>query len=166
MGKLKEKGLLHHNTHGEIQEMGIKSFLEAILCKSGHNIDLENVIEQFNEHGITLSSDDIAFIEKELALFSLECIDDDDIASISSEFKTYSDEMCRALADCKPMDDGLSSFDPPYRIVEEIVGYSPGDNISFEATAQDFSEIENNCEANADTDEQIKAIIEAMKMDW
>lgn len=166
MGKLKEKGLLHHNTHGEIQEMGIKSVLEAILCKSGHSINLENVIDQFNERGITLSSDDIVFIEKELALFSIEGIDDDDIASISSEFKTYSDEMCRALADCEPVDDGLSSFDPPCRIAEEIVGYSPDDSISFEATAQDFNEIENNCDANADIDEQIKAIIEAMKIDW
>ena len=166
MGELKEKGLLHHDTHGEIQEMGIKSFLEAILCKSGQSIDLENVIEQFNKRGITLSSDDIVFVEKELALFSLECIDDDDIASISSEFRAHSDEMCRTLDDGKPMDDGLSSFAPPCGIAEEIVGYLAGDNISFEATAHEFSEIENNSEACADTDEQIKAIIEAMKMDW
>lgn len=166
MGELKEKGLLHQDAHSEVWEMGLKSFLEAILSKSGHSISAESVIAQFNEQGITLTSDDIAFIEKELILFSLEGIDDDDIASISSEFKTYTDEICRTLADCEPMDDGLSSFDPPCRIKEETADYSLENNFFFEANNQDFNEIASNCEVNDDTDEQIKAIIEAMKMDW
>lgn len=107
-------------------------------------------------------ADDTVSIRKNQDVFSvldtLEAIDDDDASLILDA--NITDRICRSE------DDGLSSFDPPCRIAEEIVGYSPDDNISFEATAQDFNEIENNCEANADTDEQIKSIIEAMKMDW
>lgn len=107
-------------------------------------------------------ADDTILIQKNQNVFSvlntIEAIDDEDAASILDA--NITDRICRSE------DDVLSSLAPPCRIAEEIVGYSPDDNISFEATAQDFNEIENNCEANADTDEQIKAIIEAMKMDW
>lgn len=159
MGELKEKGLLHQDTHREVQEMGIKSFLEAILCKSGHSISLENVIEQFSEHGIILTSNEIAWLEKEMILFSLESIDDDDMDALSSE-------LCKKLTGSEPVDDGLSSYDPPCRIEEETADYSLGNNNFLEANNQDFNEIASNCEVNDDTDEQIKAIIEAMKMDW
>lgn len=109
----------------------------------------------------TLADDTIAIRNNQdiiSVLNTLEVIDDDDASLILDA--TIADRICHTE------DDGLSSFDPPCRVTEEIVGYSPDNNISFEATAQDFNESTNNCEANADIDEQIKAIIEAMKMDW
>ena len=159
MGELKEKGLLHQDTHREIQEIGIKPFLDAILCKSGHSISLESVIEQFNEHGFILTSDEIAWLEKEMILFSLESIDDDDMDALNSE-------LCKELTGCDLVDDGLSSYDPPCRIEEETADYSLENSKLLEATNQDFNEIASNCEVNDDTDEQIKTIIETMKMYW
>ena len=52
MGELKEKGLLHQDTHREIQEIGIKPFLDAILCKSGHSISLESVMSNSMNMGL------------------------------------------------------------------------------------------------------------------
>lgn len=146
--------------------MGIKSLLDTILCKSNYVISLESVIEQFNEHGVILTSEEISWIEKEMILFSIEAIDDDDIASVSSELKNSFDEICSVLANCEPKDDGLSSYDPPYRIAEETADYSSGNNLFLEVINQDFNEIASNCDVDNDIDEQIKTIIEEMKMDW
>ena len=159
MGELKEKGLLHHDTHREIQEIGIKSFWDAILCKLGHSVSLESAIEQCSEHGVLLTSDEIAWLEKEMNFFSPESIDDDDMDTLNSE-------LCKELTGCDLVDDGLSSYDPPCRIEEETADYSLGNSTFLEATNQDFNEIASNCEVNDDADEQIKTIIETMKMYW
>lgn len=98
------------------------------------------------------------------ALDALEAIDDDDDSLILDAAIT--DKICQALTLDEPIDDGVSSYDPPYKLEEDTADYSVGNNNFLEANNQDFNEIASNYEVNDDTDEQIKAIIEAMKMYW
>ena len=101
---------------------------------------------------------------KEMIIFSLESIDDDDMDALNSEISEFS-ELCKELTGCDLVDDVFVLYDPPCGIEEETVDYSLG-NSKFEDTNIDFNEIASNCEVNDDIDEQIKTIIKTMEMDW
>lgn len=95
---------------------------------------------------------------------SLEGVDDDDLTLITEAI--IEAEINKTLSTDENIDDGFTLLDPPCGIDEKPVDY-PSENIKFfEDTTQGLHEFENNLKVDEDTEDQIKAIIEAMKMDW
>lgn len=106
-----------------------------------------------------MASNEIAWLEKERILFSLESIDDDDIDALNSE-------LCKELTGYNFVNDVLFSYAPSCRIEEETADYLLENSKFLESSNQDFDKIISNCKVNDDIYEQIKTIIETMKMYW
>lgn len=94
---------------------------------------------------------------------SLDGVDDDLIPITEAIIEA---EINKTLSTDENIDDGFTLLYPPCGIDEKPVDY-PSENINFfEDTPQGIHEFKDNSKVDEDTEDQIKAIIEAMKMDW
>lgn len=118
----------------------------------------ESLREKLSDDRITIRNNSATFS----VLDALETIDDD---SLILDTDT-TDTICQALTLDDPKEDDISSYDPTYKLEENTADYPVGNNNFLEVNNQDFNKITSNYEVNDDTDEQIKTIIEAMKMYW
>lgn len=118
----------------------------------------ESLREKLSDDRITIRNNSATFS----VLDALETIDDDSLILDAD----ITDKICQALTLDDPKEDDISSYDPTYKLEEDTADYPVGNNNFLEANYQDFNKITSNYEVNDDTDEQIKTIIEAMKMYW